>query len=634
MRTVLTEEKDTAAYMPASLETANLATERLYYSGVDTGRVNKSSVSGYPADGYTSPNDYVQQLSGSGYKIGPGIVLKVMAGDQFNIRVSSWYKKNGATPGTPNSPLPALINALINSIGNVTAAAHGATAAQLQSSGVLIPGASGFYSSHNTADSTTKPKAFVNWVLLDDQFKYVATGSGFEQVGADQEFKIHVKSNMPVTKNGYLYVYVSNETPNINVFFDNLQVTHITGPLLQEQSYYPFGLQMAGISDAALGKLNSENKFNGGVELEEDYGVNLYSTFYRRYDPQIGRFGGVDILSEQSINVSGYQFALNDPIRMNDPFGSKQTPTGNGGGDYMSEWDDIYNTLYYGDGGYGGKWLPNQNASGGGGGYSFFSSDAEAFGYGASYMTSNNLWGSQTGWAGSFSEAYSNFSAASSSGGKKGYNYATADFSSIYFYKDKYHGDVEYFSGPTGGANYYFSGYGNVDDFNAIQEGYKLQQSHADLEGMADAALGFVGGALELTSGAALEFISGGTLTPFAAALTVDAGARMWGNAGKFVAAASGNTQLANAIPANIGAALGKGIDMATGKSIYDYGYGQAIGGSINDVATLISTGGTIGAMAELQESPSILGASRVGLAGPTFIYTTVSGFISLSENN
>ena len=51
---------------------------------------------------------------------------------------------------------------------------------------------------------------------------------------------------------------------------------------------------MAGISDKALLKQDSKNKFNGGVELEEDYGVNLYSTFYRNYDPQIGRFGGVD----------------------------------------------------------------------------------------------------------------------------------------------------------------------------------------------------------------------------------------------------------------------------------------------------------------------------------------------------
>ncbi len=71
------------------------------------------------------------------------------------------------------------------------------------------------------ASGTTKPKAYLNWVLLDacpdseaffgKQFKLVATNSSAEQVGNDQEFKVHVKNNLPVSKSGYLYVYVSNE---------------------------------------------------------------------------------------------------------------------------------------------------------------------------------------------------------------------------------------------------------------------------------------------------------------------------------------------------------------------------------------------------------------------------------------
>ncbi len=321
VRTVLTEEKDTALYPIASLETAQLSNEKLYYFGEDSGRINKSGVSGYPTDNTTSPNDYIQQLSGSGYKIGTGIVLKVMAGDQILIKATSWYNKNGVTPGTPSSPLNALINALISGVGGVTNAAHGITPTQLQNSGVLIPGATAFYGSHNSADSTTKPKAFLNWILLDDQFKYVASSSGFDQVGSDQQFKTHYVTPT-MAKNGFLYVYVSNETPNINVYFDNLTVTHIKSPLLQEQSYYPFGLQMAGISDKALGKLDSKNKFDGGVNFEEDYGVNLYQTFYRGYDPQIGRFGGVDILSEKTFGMSVYGYCGSDPIMFSDPFGS------------------------------------------------------------------------------------------------------------------------------------------------------------------------------------------------------------------------------------------------------------------------------------------------------------------------
>ncbi|MFI5185587.1 MAG: DUF6443 domain-containing protein [Chitinophagales bacterium] len=337
VRMVLTEQKDTAFYPPASLETTQLATERLYYSKVDSGRINKSTVTGYPIDTYTNPNDYVQQLNGNGVKVGTGIVLKVMAGDKFNLRVSSWYFKNGATPQTPKSPLIDLISALDNGIGGISA--HG-NIVDLQNSNVINPGALNYYNSHNTADSTTRPKAFINWVLFDEQFKYVGSCSGFDQVGVDQEFKIHIKNSLPISKNGYLYVYASNETPNINVYFDNLQVTHIRGPVLAENHYYPFGLAMAGISSKALnfGSPNNPYKFNDGSELDEDESINLYSTFYREYDPQIGRFTGIDVMGEQAISMSNYQFGGNNPIMFNDPMGNFMKAPHHPYGDYFEQY--------------------------------------------------------------------------------------------------------------------------------------------------------------------------------------------------------------------------------------------------------------------------------------------------------
>lgn len=65
------------------------------------------------------------------------------------------------------------------------------------------------------------PLAFINWILFDEQFRFVEASSGFEQVGTNSEFKMHTRNNLPVTRSGYLYLYCSNETPNIDVFFDN-----------------------------------------------------------------------------------------------------------------------------------------------------------------------------------------------------------------------------------------------------------------------------------------------------------------------------------------------------------------------------------------------------------------------------
>jgi type V secretory pathway adhesin AidA len=75
----------------------------------------------------------------------------------------------------------------------------------LQSGNILNGAVTNFLNSQSAASG--KPKAFLNWILLDEQFNYVSGGA--EQAGGDNEFKTHIQNNLPVTKNGYLYVYGS-----------------------------------------------------------------------------------------------------------------------------------------------------------------------------------------------------------------------------------------------------------------------------------------------------------------------------------------------------------------------------------------------------------------------------------------
>jgi RHS repeat-associated protein len=329
IRVVLTERQDTSAYPEASMEDANLARDTTYYSKVSETRVDRTTVSGYPSnDTYTSPNDYVAKVSGSGQKLGPGIVLKVMAGDKFNLRVSSWYKANGASPGTPVSPLNDLLAALIAGVSG--GGKFGVT--ELQNSTSLSSNVTSFLDSQSY--TAGRPKAYINWILFNEQMVYQSSSSGFAQVPDESVYNnsgtpnvyLHQHNNLLVNKSGYLYVYVSNETPNIDVFFDNLQVTHIKGALLEETHYYPFGLIMEGISSKAHINLVNNYKYNGGSEFaSRDFtdgsGLQMYETQFRSYDPQVGRFHQLDPLSEITKSLSLYLYASNNPVLRNDPFG-------------------------------------------------------------------------------------------------------------------------------------------------------------------------------------------------------------------------------------------------------------------------------------------------------------------------
>jgi RHS repeat-associated protein len=159
---------------------------------------------------------------------------------------------------------------------------------------------------------------------LDDQFNYVPSGSGYLRVAAyTDELGTLAQSGITIPRNGYLFVYLSNETKGENVFFDNLAVNHYTGPLVEETHYYPFGLTMAGISSKAAGRLENKKLYNG-YEANKDLDLNWYESFYRVHDPQIGRFWQID--PKPNDFVSLYAAMDNNPILKYDILGDTVVP--------------------------------------------------------------------------------------------------------------------------------------------------------------------------------------------------------------------------------------------------------------------------------------------------------------------
>jgi RHS repeat-associated protein len=326
VRMVLSSQKDTAIYA-ATMETAMGGVENALFSNIDKTRTPKPI--NYPADNTTNPNAFVARLNAvNGQKIGPSLVLRVMAGDSIQIGVRALYKHAGAA--TSSTTVSAMVAAILDAFSGA-----GVMDGIHQATGNISPVytfSSNSYNQLKTRDASQnqpdKPKAYLSYLMFDDQFNLVDDNSGMRQVGgAIDVLQTLAVQKMRIKKTGFIYIYTSNESGQ-DVFFDNLIVTHNGGALLEETHYYPFGLTMAGISRNALkGKQYSENrkKYNG-IDFSEDLNLHQYDAFHRTLDPQIGRWKQIDPKIDHMESWSPYVSNYDNPIRYSDSLGDWPGP--------------------------------------------------------------------------------------------------------------------------------------------------------------------------------------------------------------------------------------------------------------------------------------------------------------------
>jgi RHS repeat-associated protein len=337
VRNVLTTEQETDLYA-ATMETAAAAKENALFNNVSSAAVTKPG--GFDTN---NSNGMVSQLNGNinvtgNSRVGPSIILKVMAGDTISISAYGWYVGAVQPPATGVS---AIVNDLLPLLTNGIVADGGTHGGAIPSStyNPLITAALDSFLQYNQPYDNTRPKAFLNWVIVDEEFKKVSSANhaGSVQIplitGSMQAQQMVGPANMVVRRNGYLYVYLSNES-NQNVDFDNLIINQTRGPLLEQKDYYAFGLEIPGLCTQSIkqnyisnrnrysGKELQSNEFTDGTSLTwDDFGA-------RMYDPEIGRWMRPDPLSDKMRKFSTYNYVFDNPIRFIDPDGMGPTEIG------------------------------------------------------------------------------------------------------------------------------------------------------------------------------------------------------------------------------------------------------------------------------------------------------------------
>ena len=159
--------------------------------------------------------------------------------------------------------------------------------------------------------------------------------------------------NTPTESGGYSFDYVYNYTDHLG----NIRLSYTQDPqtgalaILEEQHYYPFGLQhknynsditkinreeeLKTLKEAAPPSVTLQNpgymyKYNG-KELQNEFGVEMYDFGARNYDPVLGRWMNIDPLAEKMRRHSPYNYAFNNPIYFIDPDGMEGEASGASG---------------------------------------------------------------------------------------------------------------------------------------------------------------------------------------------------------------------------------------------------------------------------------------------------------------
>lgn len=229
-------------------------------------------------------------------------------------KVSKGIANTVTLGGVPIAPGTYFSTGLLQSTGTVAS-----------NSTVILKGKTGVELLPNfEAQSNSNFEAVQDVAILGDIQDYVG---GIEYKNGAFEAIYHAEGRIITVNNTLKYEFaLKDHLGNTRIMFmdknndgvisqnSNQELSEVT----QENSYYPFGLAMEGVWMNTPSVLDSKYQFNG-IELNNDFGLDLSMAFYRGYDATLGRWWQID--PKPNYSESQYVGMGNNPIIYSDLIG-------------------------------------------------------------------------------------------------------------------------------------------------------------------------------------------------------------------------------------------------------------------------------------------------------------------------
>ena len=301
----------------ATYEVSSVQSERLLFNNIDGPRDISPD--------WDPTNEFVARLNAAeGTAVGTSLLLKVMAGDAFNVSTQTWIDADSVQPQTlvsDNDILDGLFNALKDNVDPEAGESGYHTILEGIFSNVAVT--EGMSQLMQDSYDSLLPRSFLTYVLLDESLQPVAGASGSIQAqGGNGVWNlIGTGADIDIESNGYLLVLTSNASMT-SVYFDNLYLELKKGNLLEETHYYPHGLPVKALGSRDVDHKENRHRYQGN-EYIEDNELRWMDFHARQYDPQLGRFLGIDPLAYSGGQqvFSPYAAMGNSPGMMIDPNG-------------------------------------------------------------------------------------------------------------------------------------------------------------------------------------------------------------------------------------------------------------------------------------------------------------------------